>query len=180
MSRTVLGFLLLPPLVAAQAAAQAPRPTTSLSSLLPAPDTLPACAKVLKIEPGKDLPCGIKTNPIVSRDRAFVSCMADVVLAKLAKDAGVTSKQVAEAAFVEYEAGSEIGVMAFAFEDAASASAVSKAFEQAAGTEASTAALASGTAVGFLSCDPGVEEACCRQVRAMVVEIWKKAPGAAR
>jgi len=106
--------------------------------------------------------------------------MADIALAKLAKDAGVTSKQVAEVAFVAYEAGSEIDVMAFSFADAASASTVSKAFEQAAGTEAHTAALAGGGAVGFLGCDPGVEEACCRQVKALLVELWKMAPGAPR
>lgn len=171
----ILSLALLSLAAVAQAA---PAKPGDLGPLLPAAGKLPACAKAFVPPADYEALCeGAPKGGQASTDPRFVSCMAGLLIST-AKAEGVKAEQASGAAMATFASGGELSVLAVAFADEQSATAVASGLEKTTAPPAGTPARAlvhrNGTAVAFASCDAQFDAACCRQVLAVVAATWKK------
>jgi hypothetical protein len=181
MPRRVLGARV--PILLAVLAAGAERAraeTPALSHLLPAGNTVPACAKLLVPPAGSNEPCGATSNPYVARDGKFVACMASMLL-QIGKTQGVNPQQASEAGIVVYQSRAEMGLLAVSFPDTKPASDLAAGLERQLAADPPptrggprSAILRKGSAVGFAACDSMFDDACCAQMLTHLRDLWSR------
>lgn len=161
-----------------------------LSSVLPAKDAFPACARGKETSPAQGL-CDMKANPYISADRAFVTCMTEEILNKSTAAGGgaeVKPEQLSEALVSLHETDSSaIYVFGFAFKEAAPAAAAAKAWSKAIDEVTATidererasqpppSVLTEGPLMVVVGCHVQKDPACCQEVTAAVTTSWRKA-----